>query len=92
LTQSQRKYARDRRVCLRYVSPAIVLGDQADGGNDDPPVRRVESDRRLDGRQVVVEVAKVDGKDLGKESESIASEGLEGRWVIGRKAAGRQRD
>jgi hypothetical protein len=54
------------------VSPAIVLSDQADGGNDDGPVRRVESDRCLDGRQVVVEVARVDGKEVGKESESNA--------------------
>jgi hypothetical protein len=74
------------------VSPVIVLGDQADEGNDDAPVRRVESDRRLDGRQIVVEAVRVDGKELGKESESIASEGLESHWAIGRKAAGRRRD
>jgi hypothetical protein len=60
------------------VSPAIVLGDQADEGNDDAPVRRVESDRRLDGRQVVAEAARVEGQEPGKESKSIASEGLEG--------------
>jgi hypothetical protein len=74
------------------VSPVIVLGDQADEGKDDAPVRRVESDRPLDGRQVVVETARVDNKELGKESESIASKDLEGNWVIGRKAAGTQRD
>jgi uncharacterized protein YabE (DUF348 family) len=56
------------------------------------PVRRVESDRPLEGRQVVAEVARADHRELGKESESIASEGLEGHWVIGRKAAARQRD
>jgi hypothetical protein len=57
-----------------------VLNDQADEGNDDAPVRRVESDRRLDGRQVVVEAARADSKELGKESESTASEGLDGHW------------
>jgi hypothetical protein len=41
-------------------------------------VRRVESDRLLDCRQIVVEAARVDGKELEKESESIASESLEG--------------
>jgi hypothetical protein len=45
----------------------------------------VESDRRLDGRQVVVKAARVDGKELGRESESIASKGIEGHWVIGKK-------
>jgi hypothetical protein len=73
------------------VNPVIVLGDQADEGNDDAPVRRVESDRRRDDRQIVVEAARVGGKELGKESESIASEGPECHWVIGRKAAGRRR-
>jgi hypothetical protein len=52
----------------------------------------VESDRRLDGRQVVAEAVRVDGKELGKESELIASEGLDRHWVIGRKAARRRRD
>jgi hypothetical protein len=65
------------------VSRVIVLGDQADGGNDDAPVRRVESDRRFDGRQVVVEAPRVESKDRENEFESIASEGLEGHWVIG---------
>jgi hypothetical protein len=40
----------------------------------------------------VVEAPRVEGKDLEKEVESIASEGLEGHWVIGRKAARRRRD
>jgi hypothetical protein len=40
----------------------------------------------------VVEAPRVEGKDLEKEFESIASEGLEGHWVIKRKAARRQRD
>jgi hypothetical protein len=40
----------------------------------------VEGDRRIDGRQVEAEAAGVDGKELGKESESIASGGLEGHW------------
>jgi hypothetical protein len=40
----------------------------------------------------VVEAARVDGKELGKESESVASEGLEVHWVTRRKAAGRRRD
>jgi hypothetical protein len=61
------------------VSRVIVLGDQADGGNDDASVRRAESD----GREVVVEAPSVEGKDLEKEFESIALEGLEGHWVIG---------
>jgi hypothetical protein len=74
------------------VSRGLVLGDQADGGHDDAPVRRVESYRRLDGRKVVVEAPRVEGKDLEKEFESIASEGPEGHWVIGRKAAKRRRD
>jgi hypothetical protein len=52
--------------------------DQADEGHNNAPVRRVESDRLIDGRQVEVEVSRVDGKGLGKESEWIASEGLEG--------------
>jgi hypothetical protein len=60
------------------VSRVIVLGDQADRGNDDAPVRRAESD----GRDVVVEAPSVEGKDLEKGFESIASEGLEGYWVI----------
>jgi hypothetical protein len=38
----------------------------------------------------VVEAARADSKELGKESESIASEGLEGHWVIERKAARRR--
>jgi hypothetical protein len=70
------------------VSRVIVLGDQADGGNDDTPVRRVESD----GREVVVEAPSVERKDIEKEFELIASEGFEGHWLIGRKAARRQRD
>jgi hypothetical protein len=74
------------------VSRVIVLGDQADGGNDDASVRRVESYRRLDCRQVVVEAPRVEGKDLEKEFESIASQGLEGHWTIGMKAARRRRD
>jgi hypothetical protein len=74
------------------VSPVIVPGDQGDGGNDEAPVRRVESDRHLDGRQVVVEAARAEGRDLGKESESIASEGLEGHWDHWKKAAERRRD
>jgi hypothetical protein len=28
----------------------------------------------------VVETVRADGKEVGKESESIASEGLEGHW------------
>jgi hypothetical protein len=52
----------------------------------------VESDRRLDGRQVVVEAARVDGKELGKESESIASEGLEGHWEKGSRETHRGRE
>jgi hypothetical protein len=40
----------------------------------------------------VVEAARVEGKDLEKEFESIASESLEGQWVIGRKVARRRRD
>jgi hypothetical protein len=55
-------------------------------------VRRVESNRRLDGRQAVIEAARVEGKDLEKEFESIASEGLVIHWVIGMKAARRRRD
>jgi hypothetical protein len=51
-------------------------------------VRRAESD----GREVVAEAPSVEGKGFEKEFESIASEGLEGHWVIGRKAARRQRD
>jgi hypothetical protein len=74
------------------VSPVIVLGDQSDGGNDDAPVRRVESDRRLAGRQIVVEAARVEGRELEKESASIALEGLEGHWAIGRKAARKRGD
>jgi hypothetical protein len=58
---------------------ALPLG-QADKGHDDAPVRRVESDRRLAGRQVAVEAARVGSTELRKESESIASEGLEGHW------------
>jgi hypothetical protein len=69
------------------VSRVIVLGDPADGGNDDAPVRRVESD----GREVVVEAPRVEGKHLERKFESIAWEGLEGHWMIGRKAARRQR-
>jgi hypothetical protein len=68
------------------------LNDEADDGNDDTPVRRVESDRRLDGRQIVVEAARADNKELGKESELIASEWLEGHWDHGEKAAERPRD
>jgi hypothetical protein len=66
--------------------------DQADEGNDDAPVRRVESDWRLDGRQVVVEAARADGKELGKESESIASEDLKGRWEKGSRETDRGRE
>jgi hypothetical protein len=40
----------------------------------------------------VVEAPRVEGKDLEKEFESIASEGLEGHWAIGKKAARRRRD
>jgi hypothetical protein len=40
----------------------------------------------------VVEESRVEGKDLEKEFEPIASEGLEGHWIIGRKRARRQRD
>jgi hypothetical protein len=40
----------------------------------------------------VVEAPRVEGQDLEKEFESIASEGLEDHWVIGRKAARRRRD
>jgi hypothetical protein len=76
LTQSQRKHTWDRRVRLRYGDLVIVLGDRVDGGNDDAPVRGVESDRRLDLGQVVAEVARVGGEELGKESEPIALEGL----------------
>jgi hypothetical protein len=43
-------------------------------------------------RQVVVEAPRVEGKDLEKKFKSIASQGLEGHWVIGRKAARRRRD
>jgi hypothetical protein len=72
------------------VSPVIVLGDQADEGNDDAPVRRGESDRRVDDRQIVVEVARFDGKELGKESELIASECLEGHWEKGSRETERR--
>jgi hypothetical protein len=92
LTQTQRKHTRGRRAACGIASGVIVLGDQANGGNDDASVRRVESDRRLDGRQVVVEAPKVEGKDLEKEFELTASEGLERCWVIGRKAVRRRRD
>jgi hypothetical protein len=51
---------------------SVLLNDQADEGSDDAPVRHVESDRRLDGGQIAVEAARADGKELGKESESIA--------------------
>jgi hypothetical protein len=40
----------------------------------------VESDRLLDGRQIPGEAARIDGRELRKESESIASEGPEGHW------------
>jgi hypothetical protein len=40
----------------------------------------------------VAYAARAVGKELGKESESIASESLEGHWVIGRKADSRRRD
>jgi hypothetical protein len=40
----------------------------------------------------VAEAPRVEGKDLENEFESIASEGLDGDWVIGRKAARRRRD
>jgi hypothetical protein len=40
----------------------------------------------------VVEAPRVEGKDLEKGFESIASEGLKGHWVIGRKAARRRRN
>jgi hypothetical protein len=36
----------------------------------------------LNLRIVVAEASRVEGKDLEKEFESIASEGLEGHWVI----------
>jgi hypothetical protein len=49
-------------------------------------LRCVESDRLLAGQQVVVEAVRVGRKELGTESESIASEGLEGHWE---KAAGK---
>jgi hypothetical protein len=39
----------------------------------------------------VVEAPRVEGKDLEKEFKSIASEGLEGNRVIGRKVARRER-
>jgi hypothetical protein len=58
------------------VSLVIVLGDQADEGSYDAPVRGMESDRRLDGREVVVEAPRIEDKDLEKEFESIASESL----------------
>jgi hypothetical protein len=63
--------------------------DLADEGHNNAPVRRVESDRLLAGRQIEVEEATVDGKELGKESESIASEGVEDHCE---KAAGKRRD
>jgi hypothetical protein len=66
--------------------------DQADEGHDDASVRRAESDRILAGRQVVVEAARVDGKELGKESESIASGGLEGHWEKGSGEMERERE
>jgi hypothetical protein len=56
------------------------LNDQADEGHDNAPVRRVESERRLDAQQIVVEAARVDCKEFGNELESIAWEGLEGHW------------
>jgi hypothetical protein len=68
------------------------LNEQADEGHDDAPVWRVESHRRLGGRQIVVEVARVGGKVLGKKSESIASEGLEGYWEKGSQETERQTD
>jgi hypothetical protein len=40
----------------------------------------------------VIEAPRVEGKDLEKEFESIALEGLEGHWVIGMKGARRRRD
>jgi hypothetical protein len=52
----------------------------------------VESDRLLDGRQVEVEASRVDGKELGKESVSIASEGLEGHWEKGSRETHRGRE
>jgi hypothetical protein len=52
-------------------------------------VRRLASDRLLAGRQVAVEVARVDGKELGKESESIASEGLQGHCEKGSRETDR---
>jgi hypothetical protein len=89
LTQSQRKHTPiDASVC-GIVSPVIVLKAQADESNDDAPVRRVESYRRLDGRQLVVEAARADRKELGKESESIGSEGLEGHWQKGSRETDR---
>jgi hypothetical protein len=68
------------------------LNDQADEGNDGAPARRVESDRRLGGRQVVVEAARVDRKELQKESESTASECLEGHWEKGIRETDRGRE
>jgi hypothetical protein len=38
----------------------------------------------------VVEVERVDGKELGKESESIASEGRERDWEKGIRATERR--
>jgi hypothetical protein len=38
----------------------------------------------------VAEAVRVEGRELEKESESIASEDLEGHWVIGREAARRR--
>jgi hypothetical protein len=64
--------------------------DHANKGNDDALGRRAESDRLITGRQVVVETARVDGKELGKESESIASEGLEGLWEKGSRETQRR--
>jgi hypothetical protein len=40
----------------------------------------------------VVEAPRVEGKDVEKGFESIASEGLDSHWVIGRKTARRRRD
>jgi hypothetical protein len=40
----------------------------------------------------VAEAPRVEGKDLENEFESIASEGLDGHWMIRRKAARRRKD
>jgi hypothetical protein len=66
--------------------------DQTNKGHDDALVRGLESDRRLDGRQVVVEATRADGKELGKESESLVSEGLEDQCEKGIREMDRRRE